>query len=309
MADLESMGFLCSPHTSAGRVPTQMGYRFYVHFLLEFERVSQLEESLLGTIAKRFEDEQHQQEKFLRSAVRIASDATHLAAVALPPQKLDNSLRSVQLFRLLDDKAMFVMVDECGHVSDQVIVLPAETTDEDLQKLTNFMNAEICHRRLPQINIDLFKKSHQILVQYNSILATLTERIRAAIQNPHGNAVFLEGFANFFDTGEFKDPEKMRRMISLLDRKEALLNILAESLENSDAIMVKMGSDSGLALDDLAVVTTRYQGPNQSYGRIGLIGPIRMDYERVVGTLAEISKTLSDLFMGNPMKKSEKDSR
>ncbi|MBF0499692.1 MAG: heat-inducible transcription repressor HrcA [Candidatus Riflebacteria bacterium] len=309
MADLESMGFLCSPHTSAGRRPTQMGYRFYVNFLLEFERVSQLEEALLGNIAQRFEEDQHQQEKFLRSTMRMTSDLTHLAGVALLPQKSDNSLRSVQLIRLLDDKAMFVMVDECGHISNQVVVIPADTTDDDLQKLTNFMNAELCNRRLSQIDVNLFKKSHEILVQYNSILSTLTERIRSAIQNPLGNAVFLEGFANFFNTGEFKDAEKMRDMITLLDRKEALLNILAESLEKPDEIMVKLGFDSGLAVDDLAVVTAGYQGPNQSFGRIGLIGPIRMDYGRVVGTLAKISKALSDLFMGSEAKNTVKDSR
>lgn len=297
MADLESMGYLYSPHTSAGRIPTEMGYRFYVQFLLEYARLSQMEEDLLGTLAQKYDQEQ-EHDKFLRTVTRLTSDFTRLAGVALPPQKSVNLLQSVQLIRLLPDRALFVLVDECGRVSNQTLVIPRETSDDDLLRLSNFINAELCRLPLADMESQVIKKSQEILHRYNNLLTTLTGRIREAIQNPHAEEVFMEGFINFFEQSEFKDPEKMRSMIKLLDQKERLLGILAESLENGDEVVVKVGSDSGLAVNDLAVVTARYRGPNRSYGRIGVIGPMRMDYARVVTTLVNISQSLSGLFMG-----------
>jgi heat-inducible transcriptional repressor len=145
---------------------------------------------------------------------------------------------------------------------------------------------------------DLFKKSHELLVKFNSLLSLLTEKIKKSLLNSDTNSVFMEGFVNFFEQSEFKEPEKMRQMISLLDEKESLLQLLAQSLEKGENIMVNIGADSGLAMPDLSIVTARYRGPNNSFGRIGLIGPLRMDYGKVVTTLANISQTLSDLFLG-----------
>lgn len=108
----------------------------------------------------------------------------------------------------------------------------------------------------------------------------------------------MEGLVNFFEQAEFQDPAKIKRMMGLLDRKDYLLNVLGQSLENGDDIMVNIGSSSGLGEEGLSVVTARYQGPNQSFGRIGIIGPTRMDYGRVVATLVNISKALSELFLG-----------
>jgi len=298
MADLESMGFLFSPHTSAGRIPTEKGYRFYVNFLLKFEQLSQMEESLIGVLAQKFEEEIFEQDKIIKKAIRLASDMTNLAGIGLIPQKSQKKLKSMQLIRLFEDRTLFVMVDECGQVSDEVVMIPPETTDDELQQLTNFLNAEICNHKVQEIDAILLRKSHKLIIQFNSLLSTLTKKIKAAIQNPGDEAVFLEGLVNFFEQNEFKDAEKMKKMVQLLDQKEALLNLLAKSLENSEEIMVNIGSDSGLAMNDLSIVTAKYRGPNDSYGRIGLIGPLRMHYGRVVATLANISKTLNRLFLG-----------
>ena len=104
---------------------------------------------------------------------------------------------------------------------------------------------------------------------------------------------------NFFDQPEFNDPEKMKEMLRLLDHKENLLKMLAKSLDSDNEIMVNIGSDSGLEIKDMSVVTAKYLGPNRSIGKIGLIGPLRMDYSKVVATLIRLSNTLSQLLMGN----------
>ena len=298
MADLESMGFLSSPHTSAGRIPTTMGYRFYVDFLLKFEHLSNVEEKLIGILAQKHEEKVTEQDEVLRRAIRLASDITHLPGIGLIPQKSQKSIRSVQLIRLLEDRILLVLVDECGQISDQVVMVPPDTKDGDLQKIANFLNAEICNRKEQEIDAILLRKSHELLINYNNLLGSLTDRIRTAFKNPKHDAVFLEGLVNFFEQSEFKDGDKMKEMVRLLDQKESLLHLLAKSLENGEDIMVNIGSDSGLAVSDFSIVTARYSGPNNSFGRIGLIGPTRMQYGRVVSTLANISKTLSMLFLG-----------
>ncbi len=297
MADLESMGYLYSPHVSAGRVPTEKGYRFYVNVLLELERMSRIEETLVGELANRWKGKQEEESQILRSAIRFASDATSLPGIALIPQKSENSIRSVQLFRVLEDRAMFVMVDDCGHITDQLVSISPDLPDSALQRLTNFLNQELCNRKSTELEAAFFRQSHDLMVKYNSILSQLAQKLKAAVRNPVSEAVFLEGFMNFFDQPEFQESEKIRQMLHLLDEKDNLLKLLAKSLETGEEIMVNIGSESGLAVQDLSIVTARYCGPNRSFGRIGLIGPLRMDYAKVVAVLGRLSKSLGDLFL------------
>jgi transcriptional regulator of heat shock response len=126
MADLESMGYLYSPHTSAGRVPTEKGYKFYVNFLVEFERISQLEEALIGKIAEISHETHNRQQDILKSAIRYACQKTNLAGVLLAPQHGKNPLRSIKLFRVLENKAMLVTVDDFGNINDQIVNIPAK---------------------------------------------------------------------------------------------------------------------------------------------------------------------------------------
>lgn len=307
MQDLELMGFLVSPHTSAGRVPTEKGFRFYVSFLVQYGRVSQLEESLIRQLASRVEEARDQRDDVVRSAIRLASEETRLAGIALAPQALHPRLRSVRLFRVLEDKAMLVTVDDAGQITDQLVSVPPDTSDAVLEKLAAYLNTELCHHQLVADEATLLRRSHELVARHSELLSAMVQRIRQAMSNPAADTLFLEGFMHFFDQPEFQDPAKMRTMVSLLDRKEQLLTLLAHNLENEESIRVNIGSDSGLAVKDLSVVTARYLGPHKSIGRIGVIGPLRMDYGRVVATLAEISNTLTRLFTGHALTPTRED--
>ena len=301
MADLETMGFLCSPHTSAGRIPTEKGYKFYVNFLIDYERISLMEEALIERIQKKSAQIHYEQQDILKSAIQYACQTTHLAGLALIPQQTKIPLKKVQFHKVVEDKAMLILVDELDNITDQIVKIPANTPDEILEKLSILLNAQLCHLKYHQFEQDYIRKTKQLLSKYNSLLTQLVKEIRNAARKPNINGLFLEGFVNFFDQPEFNDPEKMKEMISLLDQKESLLDLLAKSLESSDEIMVNIGSDSGLEVKDLSIVTAKYEGPNKSIGQIGLIGPLRMDYGRVVATLARLSTTLSKLLISDEM--------
>lgn len=299
MQDLELMGYLASPHTSAGRIPTEKGYRFYVSFLASFDRISRLEERLIEQLTRRVEEARDQRDDVVRYALRLATEETRLAGIALAPQALHARLRSVRLFRVLEDKAMLVTVDDCGQINDQLVSIPPETSDAVLENLAGFLNTELCHHQVMADEAVLLRKSHELVARHSRLVSALVQRIRLAMENPAADTLFLEGFMHFFDQPEFRDPAKMRAMVSLLDRKEQLLTVLARNLDQDDKIRVDIGSDSGLAAPDLSVVTARYLGPHRSIGRIGVIGPLRMDYGRVVAILAEISSALTRLFTGS----------
>lgn len=298
MADLEELGYLFSPHTSAGRVPTEKGYRFYVDCLLQFERINQIEQTVMGLLTKRFEEHQNRNEAFFRSVIRLACAETKLGGLIMTPQLHERQWRAIRLLRILEDKALLVLVDESGAVTDELIAIDPAATDGDLEKLSNLLNSHLSCRTMMEKDLGLLRKSNSLLARYNDLLARISERIRAATVSPtHENTIFLDGFVNFFEQPEFSDPQKMRGMVNLLDRKEILLKVLAEKLAAEEDIMIHIGSESGLAIDDLSLVTARYLGPNNSVGQIGMIGPLRMDYRRVVATLGHISKALTQLFI------------
>jgi heat-inducible transcriptional repressor len=298
MADLELLGYLFSPHTSAGRVPTEKGYRFYVNFLVQFSRVNRIEQQLMSLLSRTFEERHHRIDEVLRSAIRVATEQTKLGGLILVPARRQVELASIQLHRILEDKAMLIMVDQHGNIADELVPIPADTDDEILARIAHLLNVRLCERRRQEHDREWLRRSQELLERYNELLNLLTQRVASAMANPGGDAIFLDGFVNFFEQPEFNEPGKMRRMISLLDQKEALLKILARTLESEEEIMVNIGSEAGLAMDDLSIVTARYHGPAQSIGRIGLIGPLRMDYSRVVATLGHISQALTRLFVG-----------
>ena len=302
MADLEEMGYLCSPHISAGRIPTEKGYRFYVEFLLKFEKISRIEQNLLEVLTAVYEASSNRTNKILRTAIRVACEKTRLGGLIITPQQNRNSLQEIKLYRILEDKALLVTVSENGEISDELVRIPPTTPDEDLDEITVLLNVQLCHDRNVSNEVLRLRKSQKILERYNTMLSLLTDRIRSMIHNPDSESLLVEGFVNFFEQPEFNEPQKMRRMISLLDQKESLLELMANSLATDKDIMVKIGSDSGLEFDDLSFVTAKFQGPNSSVGQIGLIGPLRMDYARVVATLGEISRTLTGLFLGTTPK-------
>lgn len=298
MADLELMGYLFSPHTSAGRVPTEKGYRFYVNFLLEYERISQLEESLIGKIAHNSDQDHLQTQGILKSAIKYACQKTNLAGVLLAPRKSPSMLQSVRLFRILENKAMLVTVDEHGNIADQVVTIPTETSDDILEKLAILLNAQLCHHRYHQYEKNFIEQTRELISRYNSLLSGLVSQVKNSFNENEDDSIMLDGFINFFDQPEFNEPGKMKEMLRLLDHKENLLKMLAKSLDSDSQIMVNIGSDSGLEIKDMSVVTAKYLGPNRSIGKIGLIGPLRMDYSKVVATLIRLSNTLSQLLMG-----------
>lgn len=298
MSDLESMGYVYSPHTSAGRVPTEKGYKFYVNFLINCERVGVLEEAVIEKIACVSRKNHLKQQDILKSAVKYAVEQTNLPGVLLAPRKSKSRLKYIKLVRVLEDKAMLLTVDINGNINDQIVSIPHETTDDIIEKLSILLNAQLCNDNKQMFELEYINSTKNLISKYNNLLSQLVSKVKDSMADPDDNTLFFEGFVNFFNQPEFREAEKIKQLVCLLEQKETLLNILAESLDDKGEIMVNIGSESGLAIKDLSVVTAKYRGPGKSLGKIGLIGPLRMDYSRVVATLAKLSHTLSKILIG-----------
>lgn len=299
MQDLEELGYLFSPHTSAGRIPTEKGYKFYVAFLADYEKLIHFEEELFKKLIDQYEKAKEEKDELIRYAIKLAADQTKLAGVGVSPLSINQKINFIKLYRILDDKVMLVTVDVAGQISDQIISIDENLDDSALEKINNFLNEELCQRQVLINESEILKKSHALISRHKHLLSLLLKRIKKALANPTSDSVFLEGFLNFFEQPEFKDPDKMVTMLSLLEQKERILKLLAQNLnEREEKITIGIGSESGLDKKDLSLVTAKYYGPNQTVGKIGLIGPLRMNYARVVSILAQISSALTKVFTG-----------
>ncbi len=300
MSDLEVMGYLAAPHASAGRLPTEKGYRFYVSCLMKYEKISNLEESIVTKLQSLAQREDLELEELLKQAVRFVCNQTGLAGLLLMPQMKSAALEHIKFFRILSDKLMVIMIDQLGNIDNTVVDIAPDITDEMLDRIVMLLNVKLCHQRNAKVEQGQINHIKQLLGKYNELLNALVAKIKESQQKAHTvrNPLLIDGFANILEQPEFSEPEKMKMLLQMLNQKEELLELLSNSLDQRPQIMVNIGTDSGLALNDMSLVTASYSGPNQSIGNIGVIGPLRMNYGQVVAILAQLSNALSRVFIG-----------
>ncbi len=305
MADLEEIGLLMSPHTSAGRIPTETGFCFYVNFLMHLERLTQREEAIISMLAQRFEEEDRQQSGVLKNALRLVSDLNRLPAVLITPRQRERRLRTIRLVKMSEQQLLLALADNAGRVVDALIPLRDDMSTADVEALNRFLEEQLCNRNLSDIDDSgALRRGEELLHRFNRVLRTITLRIKQAFAHPDADNLFLDGVIKFFEQPEFLDPNRIRSIVELVESKERLLTVLAQRIENDD-VRVAIGSQSGFDTDQLSLVTAPYAGPNGSAGCIGLIGPIRMNYGRVISSLTEISRRLSEILSSTPLTKFE----
>jgi heat-inducible transcriptional repressor len=276
MADLEEMGFVSSPHTSAGRVPTPKGYRFFVDTLLtvrpleEMER-AQIEESLLP-------DDPH---RVVAVASQLLSDLTHFAGVVIAPRRRA-ALRHVEFFHLSEKRVLLIIVASDGEVQNRVLVTDRPYSAAQLVEAANAINQNYAGHDFAtiasRVRLELIDLHHDISALMRAAIETGGE----ALREPSGGVV-LSGERNLLEVEDLaSDRGRLRKLFDLFDRKAQLLGLLDES-ERAEGVKIFIGGDSRLVpLDDCTIVTAPYEVDGQIVGTVGVIGPTRMAYERVI---------------------------
>lgn len=289
MADLEEMGFVSSPHTSAGRVPTPKGYRFFVDTLLtvrpleEMER-QQIEQQLIPA-------DPH---LVVTAASQLLSDLTHFAGIVVAPRRRGAMLRHVEFFGLSEKRVLLIIVASDGDVQNRVLLTERNFTPGQLTEAGNFINQHYAGLEFDQIRsrvrselIDLHKDISGLM---QAAIATSADSIRGQ----EADGVVISGGRNLLEVDEISgDMQRLRRLFDLFESKTQLLDIL-ETSERAEGVKIFIGGESQmLALDECSIVTAPYEVDGRVMGTVGVIGPTRMAYERVIPIVDVTAKLLS----------------
>lgn len=300
MSDLEEMGYIIQPHTSAGRIPTDKGYRLYVDHLVN-EKTQQVTamNSLMIARTDRLEE-------ILKQVVRLLAANTNYTAMLSAPNYRKNKVKFIQLSRLNARQLLNVVVIDGNIVKNHIIDLNEDITEEQVLKLNLLLNTRLNGLSLADINLGLISNikeesgGHSEIV--NEVLDTIAEVIRA--ETDENMEIYTSGANNIFRYPELADSENASHLIQLLEQKDTLADFMQpagieEKDGNEDGVKVYIGDESPVAsMKDCSVVTATYELGDGMQGTIGIIGPKRMDYEKVMENLKTVKATLGQVFDG-----------
>ena len=288
MADLEEMGFVASPHTSAGRVPTPKGYRFFVDTLLtvrpleEVER-QQLQDHLLP-------DDPH---RVVAAASQILSDLTHFAGIVVSPRRRGAVLRHIEFFGLSEKRVLLIIVASDGEVQNRVLVTDRTYTPSQLTEAANYINQHYTGLEFDQLRQrvrgELMDLHRDISGLMQAAIQTGSEALR-----PAAEGVVISGGRNLLEVDDLSgDMHRLRLLFDLFESKTQLLDIL-EMSEHAEGVKIFIGGESQLvSLDECSIVTAPYEVDGKVMGTVGVIGPTRMAYERVIPIVDVTAKLVS----------------
>ena len=295
MSDLEDMGYIVQPHTSAGRIPSDKGYRFYVdQIMLEKDsEVTELKEMMVQKVDKL--------ELVLKKMAQVLASNTNYAAMISGPSYHKTKLKFIQLSKVEKNKLLVVVVVEGNIIKNTMVDVSDELTDDELLNLNILLNSSLNGLTIEEINLEIISKLkddagiHSQVVDL--VLGEVAEAIRAGEEDLQ---IYTSGATNIFKYPELSEGDKASRLIGTLEHKEVLQEFVsgvnAESENNSD-IQVYIGDESPVqSMKDCSVVTANYDLGGGLRGTIGIIGPKRMDYEKVLGTLRNLMNQLDAAF-------------
>ncbi|MEW6540477.1 MAG: heat-inducible transcriptional repressor HrcA [Bacillota bacterium] len=290
MADLEEMGYLEQPHTSAGRIPSQRGYRYYVDRLMEPETPAE-EEKLI--IRANYQAKAKSISEVIERTGQLVSQLTSYAALVSTPRMIGSAVRHVQLVAMGEGKAMVLVVTEPERVQTRVIDVPENITGEDLETISRVLNAKIRGHSLNDIRITILREIYFELLRHKAMVEYIMELIGDSEESTE-ERVYLGGVLNILNQPEFRNVEKMKTLLSLLDQEGLLSSLLAEQAEQEEGITVLIGDEFKCDLiQGCSLVSARYGVGGRAVGALAVLGPSRMDYARVTGLVEYLTRNLS----------------
>ena len=285
MADLEEYGFVASPHTSAGRVPTDKGYRFFVDTLLR-QRQRPDDAAMLNELNQRLEQEADRDPKALVAvASQMLSSLTHLAGVVTIPRQPHQSLSQIEFLPLSESRVLAVMVINGRDVQNRIVHLERYYSAEELRRAANFLNQQFGGKELTQIRLDIVEELTQAGESLNQLMRDAIRVAQQAVgeSNHQGEPEYvIAGETNLMEFAELSNVEKLRRLFDAFTSKRDILHLLDQSL-GAEGVQIFIGQESGYQiLDNCSLVTAPYALDNETVGVLGVIGPTRMAYDRVI---------------------------
>ena len=279
MADLEELGLIQSPHTSAGRIPTAQGYRFFVDSLLT---IKPLDEGELRSLKAQFEQGEDPG-RLLSSASSLLSDITSLAGVVMLPRREQVALRQIEFLALSDSRVLVILVVNEREVQNRIIHTTRRYSSSELTQAANFINEHFAGRTLREVRNRLIKQMQADREDMDRLMRSALEMAQQAFSEDENEDDYLmAGETNLMSYAEMSDMKRLRQLFEAFGTKRDILHLLDQSLA-ADGLQIFIGNEAGHeALDVCSVVTSPYTVGDQVVGVLGVIGPTRMAYGRVI---------------------------
>lgn len=294
LADLEEAGYLAQPHTSAGRVPTDMGFRFFVDALVQMREVSGQDRE---AIFARLRSLDPSRDEVIREAGRLLATLTGAAAVVTAPRFDEERLTQVRFLPLRPGQMLAVLVTRGGSVQNRVFPVPEPPEPAELERLNNYLNELVVGRTLREMREVLAQQMEHERDDYHLLRRQAAALLHSAerVRDEHPEMV-IEGQGVLFDRPEFTDVDKLRGYLRAFEDRERLLVLLDRTLV-AGGVQVLIGAEAELEdLSDVSVVAAQYGQEGSAAGSLGIIGPTRMDYAKVVPLVGFTARTLTQLF-------------
>ena len=294
MADLEELGYIIQPHTSAGRIPSDKGYRFYVdHLMQEKDReVTEMKEFVIEKTEK--------MEQVLKQVAKLLANNTNYATLVSAPAYNTNKIKFIQLSHVDDEHILAVIVMNNNMVKNQMIDVESSLDNETLLKLNLLLNSALNGLSIQEINLGTIAKLKEQAGSHSTIVGEVLDALANALNENEDLQIYTSGATNILKYPELSGSESATNLLSAFEEKEELLSLVTESLadqESETGIQVYIGNEAPIqTMKDCSVVTATYDLGEGVKGTIGIVGPKRMDYEKVVDSLKTLKRQLDNVF-------------
>ena len=294
MAELEELGLLQQPHTSAGRIPTDKGYRYYVDNMLDSTRLSKTDLRAIESIGFG----RHttvRPDRLLEKASHVLSELSENVGIVVWPSLAENRLRHIRFVRLPDRRVLVVLVSNSNIVHDKVITLDEEFTQDELDRTARYLNVEFSGKSLLAIRAEIMELLREEKALYDTVLRNAMLLCERSLQDEEATAeVYLDGTSNILSKPEFSGAERIRELFRMFEEKSRLVKILNECISSQPSIgnvRVVIGRENvASSMKGCAVITTSYEVGGDVLGAIGVVGPMRIEYGRMMAMVNYLAR-------------------
>lgn len=299
MADLEELGYILQPHTSAGRIPSDKGYRLYVdNMMKDKEQELKEKEKEVDDMREFLNDKVDKVETLLKNMAKMLATNTDYAAMISAPQVHKNKVKFIQLSQVENQQMLCVIVLEGNIIKNKIINVNEDIDNETLLKLNILFNSSLNGLTLEEINLGIISKMNGQAGEQLEIARCVLDAVAEAISTEDNLEIYTSGATNIFKYPELSDSNKAKELISTFEEKQLLTSLIERDNEGGDnGIKVYIGEETPVqTMKDCSVITATYELEEGVHGTIGIIGPKRMDYEKVVDTLKNIKGQLDSVY-------------
>lgn len=289
MSDLEDLGFLVQPYTSAGRIPSDRGYRLYVNEVLPF---LEKEVDEYGTMVRDINQKVSRIEELLKTTLKILSNTTNYTSIAIAPQTDNRVLEKVQVVKIDRHRIMVILVSDSGSIQNEIFRVEDDIDEDKLSIINNFLNSKLNGARLSEVESRI--QDEEKFKSQNPVVDLILPIVKGSLRSVEDAELYYEGIANMLNFPEYSDVEKIKQFLGFMEDKDKVFRLMAEA--PSGELEVKIGSENlDEELKNCSLITAVYSIDGNTIGKLGVIGPTRMDYLRIMAIIKSVTQELNQI--------------